>query len=80
MKRTDNDTLIDGYVQLLDNLSADSKLDLISKLSTSVKKDINNKKSSFQNAFGAFESSQSAQEIINDIRNSRMFTRQIEEF
>jgi hypothetical protein len=74
-----NSTLIEGYLQMLDNLSPSNKLDLISKLSASVKSDINNKKSSFKRAFGAFQSEKSADEIINEIRSSRMFTRQIEE-
>ena len=75
-----NTTLIDGYLQMLDNLSASNKLDLISKLTASVKSDITNRTSSFKEAFGAFESEKSADEIINEIRNSRTFTRQIEEF
>lgn len=75
-----NTTLIDGYLQMLDNLSASNKLDLISKLTASVKSDITNRKTSFKEAFGAFESKKSADEIINEIRNSRTFTRQIEEF
>ena len=65
---------------MLDNLSPSDKLDLISKLTDSVKSDIKNKKSSFKKAFGAFESEKSADEIINEIRRSRTFTRQIEEF
>ncbi len=73
-----NTTIIDGYLQLLDNLSPGSKLDLISKLTASVKSDITNKKSSFKKAFGAFQSEKSADEIINEIRSSRTFTRQNE--
>lgn len=72
-------TLIDGYLQMLDNLSPDNKLDLISKLTESVKADITNKKSSFKKAFGAFESDKTAEEIIDEIRNSRNFTREIED-
>ena len=72
-------TIIDGYLRLLDNLSPGNKLDLISRLTSSVKSDITNKKSSFKNAFGAFESEKSADEIISQIRSSRTFTRQIEE-
>jgi len=80
MKTADiNTTLIEGYLQLLDNLSPSNKLDLISKLTASVKSDITNKKSSFKKAFGAFQSKKSADEIINEIRSSRTFTRQIEE-
>jgi hypothetical protein len=63
-----------------DNLSLSNKLDLISKLTASVKSDVTNKESSLKEAFGAFESEKSADEIINEIRNSRTFTRQIEEF
>lgn len=75
-----NTTIVDGYVGLLDNLSIDNKLDLISKLTASVKTDLTNKKSSFKKAFGAFDSEKSAEEIIEEIRNSRVSTRQIESF
>ena len=75
-----NTTIVDGYVGLLDNLSPVNKLDLISKLTASVKTDLTNRKSSFKKAFGAFDSKQSAEEIINEIRKSRVSTRQIESF
>ncbi|HEY6437950.1 MAG TPA: hypothetical protein VIY47_15275 [Ignavibacteriaceae bacterium] len=75
-----NTTIVDGYVGLLDNLSTSNKLDLISKLTVSVKTDLTNKKSSFKKAFGAFDSKKSAEEIIEEIRNSRVSTRQIESF
>lgn len=81
MKTIDiNTTLIDGYIQLLDNLSPNNKLDLISKLTLSVKTDIRAKKNSFYKAFGAWESKQSADEIIKDIRSSRNFNRKTEKF
>jgi len=75
-----NTTIVDGYVGLLDNLSTNNKLDLISKLTASVKTDLTNKKSSFKKAFGAFDSKKSAEEIIEEIRNSRVSTRQTETF
>lgn len=75
-----NTTIIDGYVGLLENLSTSNKLDLIAKLSESVKSDLTKRKSSFKKAFGAFESGKSAEEIINEIRNSRVFNRQTESF
>jgi hypothetical protein len=75
-----NTTIVDGYVGLLDNLSANNKLDLISKLTASVKTDLTNKKSTFKKSFGAFDSKKSAEEIIEEIRNSRVTTRQIESF
>ncbi len=81
MKATEiNTTIIDGYIRLLDNLNASTKLDLISKLTASIKSDLTNKKSLFKKAYGAFESKKTAEEIIEEIRNSRVFTRQIESF
>lgn len=75
-----NTIIVDGYVGLLDNLSTNNKLDLISKLTDSVKSDLIEKKSSFKKSFGAFESKKSAEEIIEEILDSRVSTRQIESF
>jgi hypothetical protein len=75
-----NTTIIDGYIRLLNNLSPNDKLDLISKLTASVKADLGVKKTSFKDSFGAFISDQSAEEIIKEIRDSRVFNRQIESF
>ena len=63
MKTRDiNTTIIDCYLQLIDNLSPDIKLDLISKLTQSVKSDMKSKKSAFKKAFGGFVSKKSADE------------------
>lgn len=81
MKTTEiNTTIVEGYIGLLDNLSTSNKLDLISQLTASVKTDLTNKKSSFKKAFGAFDSKKTAEEIIAEIRSSRVSTRQIESF
>ena len=65
MKTIDiNTTLIEGYLRLMDNLSPSNKLDLISKLTQSVKTDITDRKKSFNKAYGAWESEQSADEIL----------------
>jgi hypothetical protein len=80
MRTEINDIIVDGYVGLLDNLSTNNKLDLISKLSASVKSDLTDKKSSFKKAFGAFDSKKSAEEILQEIRSNRVSTRQIETF
>lgn len=80
MKAIDiNTTLIEGYLQMLDSLSPSSKLDLISKLTQSVKTDITDRKKSFYEAFGAWDSKQTAEEIIEDIRKSKTFNRNITE-
>tara|TARA_R110002124_G_scaffold240592_1_gene405850 strand:+ start:539 stop:787 length:249 start_codon:yes stop_codon:yes gene_type:complete len=75
-----NSKIVESYFGLLDNLSPTNKLDLIAKLTASVKSDLKPKKSSFKKAFGAFESSKSAEEIIEEIRESRVSNRQIESF
>jgi hypothetical protein len=75
-----DDTIIEGYVKLLEGLSPANKLDLIARLTASVKLDIGIKKTSFEASFGAWQSDQTAEEIITQIRNSRTFTRQIEDF
>ena len=78
MKSKDiNSKIIEGYLHLLSNLSKGIKLELISKLGESVKSDSTDKKS-FQKSFGAFQSKKSADEIIEEIRSSRSFTRQTE--
>lgn len=79
MKAIDiNTTLIEGYLRMLDNLSPSSKLDLISKLTLSVKFDITDRKKNFNKAFGAWQSELTAEEIINDIVKSRAINREIE--
>lgn len=70
--------IIEGYIELMKNLSLRSKLDLISRLTESIKSDIKEKKPGFEKSFGAWDSSESAQEISSEIRSSRQFNRQIE--
>ena len=78
MKATDIN-IIDSYIGLLNNLSPDSKLELISRLSQSLKSQKKPQEKSIQELFGAFASEKSAETIIEEIRQSRTFTRQIEE-
>ncbi|MFN8714896.1 MAG: hypothetical protein ACK5Z2_18760 [Bacteroidota bacterium] len=81
MKSLDiNTVLIDGYLKLLDNLSPSNKLDLISKLTISVKTDLGDKKSEFYNAFGAWDKKESAEKIIDSVKKSRSFNRKTESF
>lgn len=80
MKAVDlNTKLINSYLELLKNLNPDSKLDLISKLTQSVKADIKVKTNAFEKAFGAWQGDENAEELITTIRDSRQFNRQIEE-
>jgi hypothetical protein len=81
MKLAENNTIIiDGYAGLLDNLSTNNKLDLIARLTASVKTDLKNKKTSFKKAFGAFDSKKTADQIIDEIRSSRVFNKKLESF
>jgi hypothetical protein len=80
MKTVDfNNKLVDGYLELLKKLDPSSKLDLISKLTKSIKSDLKDKRNSFEKAFGAWDKSEDAEKITIEIRNSRNTNRKIEE-
>jgi predicted metal-binding transcription factor (methanogenesis marker protein 9) len=70
--------LIDSYLGLLKNLSPDSKLELISKLSDSLKGSQKPADKSIKGLYGAFISKKSADEIITELKNSRNFNRKTE--
>ncbi|HEX5155565.1 MAG TPA: hypothetical protein VFW07_29185 [Parafilimonas sp.] len=73
-----NIDLADYYFGFLKNLNPNSKLDLISKLSQSLKSKDENSDTSLQSLFGAYKSEETADEMIAKIRNSRVFNRNIE--
>lgn len=75
MKTSDiNTTLIDNYFSLLKNLSSDSKLELIARLSKSMKTSKKTKKEvSLSSLYGSWESEQSADEIIAELKSARNF-------
>ncbi len=75
---TQNISIADYYFSFLQNLNSDSKLDLISKLSQSLKEKNHNTTISIQSLFGAYKSEETADEIIAKIRDSRVFNRNIE--
>jgi hypothetical protein len=77
--KTGNINIADNYWGMIKNLSTDVRLELISRISNSLKSDISVEKSdSWKLLFGAFESSQTADEIIEDLRKSRYTNREIE--
>jgi hypothetical protein len=59
-------------------LSPDNKLELISRLSDSLKGPKKNNKS-LSDLYGAFKTKKSADEIIADLKKSRNFGRKIEQ-
>lgn len=67
----------DYYFGVLKNLDANSKLDLIAKLSQSLKTDETHA-TSLESLFGAYQSEETADEIIAKLRASRVSNRNIE--
>lgn len=73
-----NFSLADYYFELLRNLNADSKIELISKLTQSLKKSENDQETSLESLYGAYKSDETAEDIISQIRSSRTFNRNTE--
>ena len=81
MKAADSKfNLIDNYLVLLNNLSPENKLELISKLSDSLKGSVKPVVKSVSDLYGAFICDTSAQDMITELKKSRNFNRKIEEF
>ena len=75
-----NIKLIDSYMSLLKNMSPQNKLDLISRLTKTVKRDLDQEKADFYKAFGGWDKNESAEDLIETIKGSRTYNRTIEEF
>jgi len=71
--------LIETYLSLLKNLSNDNKLVLISALSLSMTKE-QKKSELIKTSFGAFKSDKSAEQLIEEVRQSRYFNKEVEKF
>ncbi len=76
--RPQNIHVADYYFEFLKNLKHDTKLDLITKLSESLKSSEQKEDTSLQSLFGAYKSGETAEEIIADLRASRTFIRKTE--
>jgi len=83
MKTADiNKNLVDSYFLLLKDLSPDNKLELIARLSKSMKKEKMAKKkkeNSLESLYGSWVSEQSADELVQELKNARNFFRKREE-
>jgi hypothetical protein len=71
-------SIADDYYSFLENLSQNDKLDLISKLSQSLKEIGIVQQPSLNELFGAYQSKETAEETIASIRASRVSNRNIE--
>ncbi|RDC66405.1 hypothetical protein [Adhaeribacter pallidiroseus] len=66
MKAVDLDTkLVNSYLEILKKLSPANKLDLIAKLTQSVKSDLRVKDDAFEQTFGTWENSESTKELAS---------------
>jgi len=65
--------IIENYLGLFENLNSMSKLELIEKLTKSLKSESKSKESNFYKSFGAFSTEKSSDEIIAEIKSSRKF-------
>ncbi len=72
MSYTEN-YIVDTYSALFEGLSPISKIKLIESLAKSLKTEKKISEKKFYNAFGAFASTKSAEEIIADIKLNRSF-------
>lgn len=71
-----NTALMDNYYSLLKNLSHDNKLELIARLSKSMKSSKKAKKEiSLSSLYGSWISEQSADELITELKYARNFNR-----
>ncbi|WP_442587497.1 hypothetical protein ACSBL2_15740 [Pedobacter sp. AW31-3R] len=65
--------ILDTYSSLFEGLDSFTKLELIERLTKSIKKEKNTKEEAFFNSFGAFPESKSAESINEEIKASRNF-------
>jgi hypothetical protein len=68
-----NKNIVDTYAGLFEGLDAFTKLELIERLSKSLKKEKDSKESAFYKSFGAFGTDEPAEEIVKEIKASRKF-------
>lgn len=65
--------IVEIFAELFEGLSLSNKLELIERLSKSIKEENSKKEDDFYKAFGGFVSDKSAEEIVNEIKSSRNF-------
>ncbi|MGF7232120.1 hypothetical protein [Arachidicoccus sp.] len=76
MRTTDiNTNLVDSYYTLLRNLSPNNKLELIARLSKSMKTAKRAKNNSWKSLFGALVIDQSADDFVEELKKDRKFSR-----
>lgn len=74
---TEEVKLVDSYFSMLKDLSRNSKLELIEKLSQSMKTSKSKKDDSWKELYGSLKLDKPADEFITGIKKDRNFTRKI---
>lgn len=83
MKSPCNAVIVNSYLGRLQRLNRETKINLVAGLIGDIAKEPGkekNKKNVVNRFFGAFQSDKSAEEMINEIRESRCFNRETESF
>jgi hypothetical protein len=76
MKTVDfNTNLVDSYYTLLRSLSPNNKLELIARLSKSMKTTKAQKDASWEALFGSWELDRTADEFVTELKTDRNFSR-----
>lgn len=71
--------LVAGYWDLIHNLDADIRIELLARLANSLKEDVAPRAvPDWKALYGAWESDQEPEEMIREIRNNRLFDRKRE--
>ncbi len=65
--------IVETYSELFETLSPESKLELLERLAKSIERGWKSKENDFFSSFGALASEKPAEEINNEIRESRKF-------
>ena len=72
--------ILSQYLKLLEGLITNLKLELIEKLSQSVKADLGESPSKMHQAFGAWQCDETPETVINQIREARNTNRELVSF
>lgn len=71
---------VEAYMTILEGLNNDIKLELVSRLKESIENEINERKTTLKSAYGSWVGDETAEELIDLIRQGRVETRVVEEF
>ncbi len=66
--------IVDAYSKSLEGLHTTTKIELIEKLTHSLKKETKEKERLFYESFGAFDDEKPAEKIVKEIKNARRFS------